>query len=155
MPFRKAPSLFEARETSSRPEKYLTAHVDGGARGNPGPAGYGVVLEDESGATVAQLSQYLGHQTNNFAEYSGLIAALRYSVDNAAPALEVVADSELMVKQMNGIYKVRAPQLLPLWEQARTLSRKLTWFRIRHVRRAHNSAADALANKAMDEGTKR
>lgn len=154
MPFRKAPSLFDGRE-ASRPEKCLTAHVDGGARGNPGPSGYGVAVEDESGATVAQLSQYLGHQTNNFAEYSGLIAALRFAVENGAPALEVVADSELMVKQMNGIYKVRAPQLLPLWEQARTLSRKLPWFRIRHVRRAHNSVADALANKAMDEGMKR
>jgi ribonuclease HI len=153
MPFRKTPSLFETRETA-RPEGCWIAHVDGGARGNPGPAGYGVAIEDERGASVGQLSQYLGHQTNNFAEYSGLIAALRYAVEQGQPALEVVADSELMVKQMNGIYKVRAPQLMPLYEEARTLSRKLKWFRIRHVRRAHNSAADALANKAMDQGTK-
>ena len=142
------------RETS-RPERLLIAHVDGGARGNPGPAGYGVAIEDEHGATVAQLSHYLGHQTNNVAEYSGLLAALRYALEHGHEALEVVADSELMVKQMNGQYKVRAPQLIPLYEQARTLSRKLGWFRIRHVRRAHNSAADKLANRAMDEGMRR
>jgi ribonuclease HI len=155
MPFRSVPrkksaSLFPEPAPADRPEHYLTAHVDGGARGNPGPAGYGVVLVDEAGTPVAELSQYLGHQTNNFAEYSGLIAALRYAVENGHRALEVVADSELMVKQMNGLYKVRAPQLMDLYQQARTLARKLEWFRIRHVRRAHNSAADELANRAMD-----
>src|SRR3954470_1476455 len=107
-PSRNAASLFNERENP--PAKYLVAHVDGGARGNPGPAGYGVVIEDEKGTPVAQLSEYLGHQTNNFAEYSGLLAALRYAVEHGPKALEVVADSELMVKQMNGQYKVRAPQ---------------------------------------------
>ena len=155
MPFRKAPTLFSDPIPSGRPEHYLVAHVDGGARGNPGPAGYGVSIEDEKGAGVAQLSQYLGHQTNNFAEYSGLIAALKYATENGHRALEAVADSELMVKQMNGQYKVRAPQLLPLYEEAKRLSRRLDWFRIRHVRRAHNSAADKLANQAMDQGSRR
>src|SRR3954452_12272853 len=128
MPFRKAPSLFPEPVPSGRPEHYVVAHVDGGARGNPGPAGYGVSVEDEKGAPVAQLSEYLGHQTNNFAEYSGLIAALKYANENGQRALEVVADSELMVKQMNGQYKVRAPQLLPLYEEAKRLSRRLDWF---------------------------
>jgi len=131
------------------------AHVDGGARGNPGPAGYGVVVEDEHGTSVAELSEYIGMQTNNVAEYSGLLAALRWATEHGHPSLEVVSDSELMVKQMNGQYKVRAPQLLDLYQQARALSRKLEWFRIRHVRRAHNSKADALANRAMDQGTRR
>jgi len=156
MPFRsylrkKSPSLFSEPAPPARPDHYLLAHVDGGARGNPGPAGYGVVIEDEKGTSVAQLSEYLGHQTNNFAEYSGLLAALRYAVDHGPRALEVVADSELMVKQMNGQYKVRAPQLIDLYQQARALVRQLDWFRIRHVRRAHNSAADKLANRAMDQ----
>ncbi len=160
MPFRyyprkKSPSLFSDPPLPAPPERHLVAHVDGGARGNPGPSGYGVVIEDEAGKTVAQLSQYLGHQTNNFAEYSGLLAALQYAVEHAHPALEVIADSELMVKQMNGEYKVRAPQLLPLYEEARRLSRRLDWFRIRHVRRAHNAVADKLANQAMDQGSRR
>jgi len=155
MPFRKAPSLFPDPATGSRPEHYVIANVDGGARGNPGPAGYGVAMQDEKGTTIAQLSEYLGHQTNNVAEYSGLLAALRHATENGYRALEVIADSELMVKQMNGQYKVRAPQLLPLYEEAKRLSRKLDWFRIRHVRRAHNSIADELANKAMDEGSRK
>ncbi|MGA9474310.1 MAG: ribonuclease HI family protein, partial [Terriglobales bacterium] len=96
-------SLFSQRETGSRensPERYLTAHVDGGARGNPGPAGYGVVIQDQSGRKIAQLSEYLGHQTNNFAEYQGLIAALEYALERGAKALKVISDSELMVRQI-------------------------------------------------------
>ena len=159
MPFRyhprkKSPSLFSEPPLPPAPQGSLIAHVDGGARGNPGPSGYGVVIEDREGNKVAELSQYLGHQTNNFAEYSGLLAALHYVIDHGHQALEVVADSELMVKQMNGQYKVRAPQLLPLYEEARRLARRLDWFRIRHVRRAHNSAADKLANQAMDQGAR-
>ncbi len=160
MPFRsyprkKSPSLFSEPPLPPAPEGALVAHVDGGARGNPGPSGYGVVIEDQGGKTVAQLSQYLGHQTNNFAEYSGLLAALRYAAEHGHKVLEVVADSELMVKQMNGQYKVRASQLQPLYEEARRLSRQLDWFRIRHVRRAHNALADKLANQAMDQGSHR
>lgn len=159
MPFRsfprkKSPSLFSDPTPPDRPDHCLLAHVDGGARGNPGPAGFGVVIEDEKGTPVAQLSEYLGHQTNNFAEYSGLLAALRYAIDHGHRALEVIADSELMVKQMNSQYKVRAPQLIDLHQQARALVRRLDWFRIRHVRRAHNSAADTLANRAMDQANR-
>ena len=82
-----------------------TAHVDGGARGNPGPAGYGVAIQDASGNPVAELSEYLGHHTNNYAEYQGLLAALRYASENQIKALKVISDSELMVRQMKGIYK--------------------------------------------------
>ena len=91
----------------SPPEHYLMAHSDGGARGNPGPAGYGVVIKDNTGKKVAALSEYLGHQTNNFAEYQGLIAALEYAVHHGPKALRLVSDSELMVKQIKGIYKVK------------------------------------------------
>src|SRR5437016_5837487 len=88
------------------PEEFLTAYIDGGARGNPGPAGYGVVLQARGGNVVAELSQYLGIRTNNYAEYSGLVAALEYALQHGFPALRVVSDSELMVKQMKGEYKV-------------------------------------------------
>lgn len=130
--------------------EHLVAHVDGGARGNPGPAGYGVVIEDQQGKPIAEFSRYLGHHTNNFAEYSGLIAALNYALEHEYPALRVLSDSELMVRQMNGIYKVRSPELRPLYEEAARLSRKLQWFRIEHVRREKNAEADRLANEAMD-----
>ena len=92
-------SLFSAREDSpsqTAPEHYLAAHSDGGARGNPGPAGYGVVIQDQSGKKVAHLSEYLGHQTNNFAEYQGLIAALEYALQHGPKALKVISDSELL-----------------------------------------------------------
>ena len=126
------------------------AHVDGGARGNPGPAGYGVVIEDQHGKPIAEFGRYLGHHTNNFAEYSGLIAALNYALEHQHSALRVLSDSELMVRQMNGVYKVRSPELRPLYEDAKRLSRKLHWFHIEHVRREKNAEADRLANEAMD-----
>ena len=130
--------------------EHLVAHVDGGARGNPGPAGYGVVIEDQHRKPIAKFSHYLGHRTNNFAEYSGLIAALNYVLEHKHSALRVLSDSELMVRQMNGVYKVRSPELRPLYEQARMLARRLNWFRIEHIRREQNAEADRLANEAMD-----
>jgi len=130
--------------------QHIVAHVDGGARGNPGPAGYGVVLEDGHGMRIAEFSRYLGHHTNNFAEYSGLIAALAYALEHKHSALRVLSDSELMVRQMNGVYKVRSPELRPLYEEARRRARQLQWFRIEHVRRENNTDADRLANEAMD-----
>jgi ribonuclease HI len=129
-----------------------TAHVDGGARGNPGPSGYGVVIHDASGRKVAELSEYLGHHTNNYAEYQGLLAVLRYAVANSVRALQVVSDSELMVRQMKGIYKVKHPELRKLYEEAQQLVRKLDRFEIRHALREHNRDADRLANEAMDRG---
>jgi ribonuclease HI len=142
-----------AREPS--PDRYLIAHSDGGARGNPGPAGYGVVIEDQSGRKVAQLSEYLGHQTNNFAEYQGLIAALEYALQHGPKALKVISDSELLVRQIKGIYQVKNPTLQDLHARAKELIRQLEWFSIGHAMREHNQEADRLANQAMDKGTGR
>ncbi|MGH9555447.1 MAG: ribonuclease HI family protein [Terriglobales bacterium] len=144
--------LFGA-ERPTRPKSYVVAHIDGGARGNPGPAGYGAVLEDEQGRRLTELSQYLGHRTNNYAEYAGLIAVLEYAKREGHAALEVRGDSELMVRQMRGQYKVKSPELHPLYERARELSRGLAWFAIEHVPREKNRDADRLANQAMDEGS--
>jgi ribonuclease HI len=134
------------------PEQYLVAHIDGGARGNPGPAGYGVVLEDVEGRPVATLSKYLGRQTNNYAEYSGLLAALEFAARHEFKALKVLSDSELLVRQIKGIYQVRHPVLRKLYDQAQRIIGELQWFQIEHVRRERNREADALANKAMDQG---
>lgn len=130
----------------------LIAYVDGGSRGNPGPAGYGVVVESAEGAPRAELKAYLGRQTNNYAEYQGLLAALRWAREQGVTALEVRADSELLVRQMTGRYQVRSPALRPLFEQARAWAGGLASFAIRHVPREQNRAADRLANQAMDEG---
>ena len=132
------------------PAQYLVAHIDGGARGTPGPAGYGVVLEDQNGQQVAGLSEYLGHRTNNYAEYRGLLAALEYAVAHGPKALKVISDSELMVRQIKGVYKVRNAALLELYQKAQQLIRQLEWFEIGHVLREHNREADRLANEAMD-----
>ena len=150
----KSGSLFpsEGDPKTAKPTNLLIAHVDGGARGNPGPAGFGVVLEDEAGRKVAELSEYLGHQTNNVAEYSGLLAALDYARQHGHRALKVVADSELLVKQIRGEYKVKSPNLQDLYSKARVMIRSLDWFRIEHTLRGGNKAADALANDAMDRG---
>src|SRR5580700_1197182 len=134
------------------PAHYLIAHSDGGARGNPGPAGYGVVIQDQSGKKVAHLSAYLGHQTNNFAEYQGLIAALEYAVQHGPKALKLISDSELLVRQIKGIYKVKNPTLKDLHARAKELIAQLEWFSIGHAFREHNQEADRLANQAMDHG---
>jgi ribonuclease HI len=126
------------------------AHIDGGARGNPGPAGYGVVIEDSDGQPVAELSEFLGIQTNNFAEYNGLLAALDFAITSRKPNLRVLSDSELMVKQIKGQYKVSSPMLKELYDRAKKMIAKLEWFSIEHVRRERNKEADALANEAMD-----
>ena len=130
----------------------LTAHCDGGSRGNPGPAGYGAVLEDRQGRVVARLSEFLGVQTNNYAEYAGLLACLKWALEHGHKRLKVVSDSELMVKQMKGLYKVASPGLRPLWEEAKQLSRKLEKFEMGHTLRGGNKEADRLANDAMDRG---
>src|SRR6202035_4362706 len=129
-----------------------TAHVDGGARGNPGPAGYGVAINDASGHPVAELSEYLGHRTNNYAEYQGLLAALRYAAENQLKALKVISDSELMVRQMKGIYKVRHPELRKLYDQVQRLRAQIEYLETRHAFREHNQDADRRANQAMDRG---
>jgi ribonuclease HI len=134
------------------PAQYLVAHSDGGARGNPGPAGYGVYIEDQAGNKVAALSEYLGHQTNNVAEYQGLIAALEYAIAHQHKALKLISDSELLVKQIKGIYKVKNLALQDLHARAKELISQLEWFSIGHALREHNRQADQLANDAMDKG---
>jgi len=131
---------------------WFTAHCDGGSRGNPGPAGYGAVIEDPQRRVVARLSEFLGRQTNNYAEYSGLVAVLKWAVEHGVRRLRLVSDSELMVKQMNGQYRVSNPGLRLLWEEAGRLSRKLDGFAMTHTLRGGNSEADRLANEAMDRG---
>ena len=137
---------------ASAADGWFVAHCDGGSRGNPGPSGYGAVVEDPQGRTVARLSQFLGIHTNNHAEYSGLLAVLQWALDHGAPRLRVVSDSELMVKQMQGKYKVASPVLRPLYDQARRLAARLERFEMRHTLRGGNREADRLANEAMDKG---
>jgi probable phosphoglycerate mutase len=132
--------------------QWFVAHCDGGSRGNPGPAGFGAVIEDSEGRVVARLSEYLGKQTNNYAEYSGLLAVLKWANENGARQLRVISDSELMVNQMKGRYKVASPALKPLWEEAKRLSARLERFEMRHTLRGGNQEADRLANEAMDRG---
>ncbi|MGA7158401.1 MAG: ribonuclease HI family protein [Acidobacteriaceae bacterium] len=152
---RSSASLFPDPSSSHPENGWVIAHCDGGARGNPGPAGYGAILQDESGAILAELSEFLGNRTNNFAEYSGLLGCLQWALDHAHPRLRVVSDSELMVKQIQGKYKVNSPDLRPLWEEARRRIARLERFEITHALRHKNKAADQLANDAMDRGTGR
>ena len=134
---------------------WITAHCDGDARGNPGPAGYGVEITDSTGAVQAELSEFLGIRTNNVAEYSGLLASLQYALDHNHPRLRVVSDSELMVKQIQGKYKVNSPDLRQLWQEAKNRIARLEHFEITHALRHKNKAADRLANEAMDRGMRR
>lgn len=130
------------------------ANIDGGSRGNPGPAAYGVVVHDSKGEVVARLKKYIGQNTNNVAEYFGLIAALDYAQTHGIRALRVESDSELMVKQMRGQYKVKSADLRPLFERAKKMLQALEFFRIEHVYREQNREADALANQALDESSR-
>lgn len=141
------------KKASAQDEAVITAYCDGGSRGNPGPAGYGVHLEDAKGATVGDLSEFVGRKTNNFAEYSGLLAALVFALDHGYRRLRVVSDSELMVKQIKGQYRVNSPDLRPLYEEAKRRIGQLDFFQIQHVLREKNRHADRLANEAMDRGT--
>jgi probable phosphoglycerate mutase len=138
-----------APETAS---EWITAHCDGGSRGNPGPSGYGAVLEDASGRVLAELSQFLGIQTNNYAEYSGLLGVLRWAIEHNVKRLRVISDSELMVKQMQGKYSVKSPVLKPLFDEAKIMARRIPSFEMRHTLRGGNKVADKLANDAMDQG---
>ncbi|HEY0416226.1 MAG TPA: ribonuclease HI family protein [Gaiellaceae bacterium] len=124
--------------------------TDGGARGNPGPAAYGFVLEAEDGTVLAAEGEAIGTATNNVAEYSGLIAGLRKALDLQLADVEVVSDSELMVKQMRGEYRVKNEALRSLFVEANQLARRLGGVEFRHVRRADNELADRLVNEALD-----
>jgi probable phosphoglycerate mutase len=151
------PNLFQSETpTISSPNKdWINAHCDGGARGNPGPAGYGALIQNNEGIVLAELSEFLGNRTNNYAEYSGLLGCLQYALDHHHPRLRVVSDSELMVKQIQGKYKVNSPDLKPLWQEAKNRIAKLEAFEITHALRHKNKDADRLANEAMDRGMRR
>lgn len=130
----------------------LTINIDGGSRGNPGPAGAGVVVRDERGRALFEGGFFLGELTNNGAEYNALLHALRIAAGWPDAELVILSDSELLVRQITGEYRVRSADLAPLFDQAqRQLLRRGQW-QIRHVRREHNARADELANRAMDAG---
>ena len=128
----------------------MIAFIDGASRGNPGDAAYGVRIIDDDGHEVARFGDYLGRQTNNYAEYQGLLAALRWARDEGPGSFEVRSDSQLLVRQMEGRYKVKSASLRPLWEEARRLAATLPGLRIVHVRREHNVEADSVANEVLD-----
>jgi ribonuclease HI len=139
-------------EPTEKNDESITAYCDGGSRGNPGPAGFGVHVEDATGQPIGELSEYVGRKTNNFAEYSGLLAALQFALDHGYRRLKVISDSELMVKQIKGQYRVNSPELRPLYEEAKRRIRQLDSFHLQHVLREKNRDADRLANEAMDRG---
>lgn len=141
-------SLFHEPE---RPTDVYIANVDGASRGNPGPASYAVIVRGPDGKTVFEVGKYLGRATNNVAEYYALITALDYATAQRIERLLVRSDSELLVRQMQGRYKVKSPDLRPLFERAHKLSRGFAHFAIEHVRRELNSDADELANIALDK----
>jgi ribonuclease HI len=143
--------LFPAEPVAAAKSAAHRANIDGGSRGNPGPASYGVVVRDAQGEIVAKLKKYIGRATNNVAEYYGLIAALDYAQAHAIRALHIESDSELLVKQMRGQYKVKSEELRPLFERAKKMSVTFDSFGINHVYREQNQDADALANEALDE----
>lgn len=132
----------------------VIANVDGGARGNPGPAAYGVVVRNAQGQVLAELSKYLGIQTNNYAEYSGLLAALEYAAHAKYESIKVISDSELLVRQMQGRYKVNHPVLKQLFDKAKLLTESFHLFRIEHVLREKNKDADRLVNAVLDRQAK-
>jgi probable phosphoglycerate mutase len=136
-------SLFGAAGSGS-----AIANIDGGSRGNPGPAGYGVRIERDG--EIVEITESCGIATNNVAEYNGLLAALRWAVAQGVASLHVRSDSLLLVQQMKGVYRVKHPGLLPLFEAARVLSRQVGKVTFEHVRRELNKDADRLANDAMD-----
>jgi len=143
--------LFSDSHPAPPPAGVHLANIDGASRGNPGPAAYAVVLRDPEGKVVLELAKNLGRETNNVAEYYALLAALDYAAGHGIRALRIRSDSELLVRQMQGRYKVKSADLKPLHERASKLARQLDYFAIEHVRRELNREADGLANHALNE----
>jgi len=142
--------LFTEAHLAAPPAGVHVANIDGASRGNPGPASYAVILRDPSGKTVLELAKNIGRETNNVAEYYALLAALDYAATHDVHALRIRSDSELLVRQMQGRYKVKSLDLKPLHERAAKLARQFQYFIIEHIRRELNTDADALANLALD-----
>jgi ribonuclease HI len=134
-----------------KPLLALRLHVDGASRGNPGEAGFGIHVTDLQGGLVASLFGYLGKATNNVAEYQALLHGLRFALARGATLVEVFSDSELLVRQIEGRYRVKNPGLVPLHREAQSLIARFTRARLAHVRREQNREADRLANRALDE----
>jgi ribonuclease HI len=145
--------LFADSHPAAPPAGVYIANIDGASRGNPGPASYAVVLRDPNGKVVLELAKNIGRETNNVAEYYALLAALDYAASHAIPAIRIRSDSELLVRQMQGRYKVKSADLKPLHERASKLARQLGYFTIEHVPREKNRDADALANVSLDGGS--
>jgi len=143
----------EGVQVVNRDDDRYHLYTDGGARGNPGPAGIGARLLTAGGDVVEELADSIGHATNNVAEYQALIAGLEIALDRGVERLDVFLDSELVVKQVNGAYKVKDAGLKPLHQQACLLLSKFHEVDVRHVRREQNAAADALVNQAIDAAT--
>lgn len=144
----------EPEARGERPEGVSTAYIDGASRGNPGPASYAVILVSPEGKTILELGKYIGRGTNNVAEYYGLISALDSAASWGICKLRVRSDSELLVRQMEGRYKVKSNDLKPFFERAQRLARGFAWFGIEYIPREKNYAADRLANDALDRTAK-
>jgi ribonuclease HI len=143
--------LFSESHTAGPPAGVHIANIDGASRGNPGPASYAVVIRDPGGKVILELAKNIGRETNNVAEYYALLAALDYATSHNISALRIRSDSELLVRQMQGRYKVKSADLKPLHERASKMAKQLGYFAIEHVRRELNRDADALANVALDQ----
>jgi len=144
------PSGKASRTAPRRRHRSVILYTDGGSRGNPGPAGYGVVLLSKSGKAIAKLSEFIGRATSNEAEYRGLIGGLEAARDCGAVEVSIRADSQLLIRQINGTYKVKSRRLLPLFQRARSLLETFETWRAEHIPREQNLRADSLANEAMD-----
>jgi ribonuclease HI len=144
-----APAATAEEPRSATPR--LRLYSDGAARGNPGPSGAGAVLIEPGGQVVAKLGKYLGNQTNNYAEYMGLLIGLKHAKALGAKEIEVFADSELLIRQLGGRYQVKSPSLRPLYEEAVKLLNDFSRVKLVHVPREMNAAADEMSNRAIDE----
>jgi ribonuclease HI len=143
--------LFSEAHPAAPPAGVHIANIDGASRGNPGPASYAVVIRDPSGKVILELAKNIGRETNNVAEYYALLAALDYATSHNISALRIRSDSELLVRQIQGRYKVKSADLKPLHERASKMAKQLGYFAIEHVRRELNRDADALANVVLDQ----
>lgn len=142
-------------QESVTPQQRMKLWADGASRGNPGPSGAGAVVKLASGETIGEVAEYLGTGTNNRAEYTAVILGLQRALELGGREVDVYMDSQLVVRQMEGVYKVRNAQLRPLYEQAGALARRFVKCRFHHIPREQNSEADALANEGVDSGAKR
>jgi ribonuclease HI len=143
--------LFSESHAATPPAGVHIANIDGASRGNPGPASYAVVIRDPSGKAILELAKNIGRETNNVAEYYALLAALDYATSHNISSLRIRSDSELLVRQMQGRYKVKSADLKPLHERASKMAKQIGYFAIEHVRRELNRDADALANVVLDQ----